>query len=94
MQVKIVQSVGPLAPGQTVSSDDFPAGTDFDRLLRLGAIALLPGEPPPDPPKVSNLKRQLAAAQSTITSLQAEVNLANAKIAELETASASQAEAG
>ena len=82
MTFRIIQTVGAFVPGQSVSSDDFPDGTDFDRLLRLGAIGLEPGELPPDPPKVANLKRQLAVAQSTISSLQAELNLANDKIAE------------
>jgi len=89
MTYRIIQSVGPFGPGQSVSSDDFPDGTDFDRLLRLGAIALEGGELPPDPPKMASLKRQLAVAQSTISSLQAELNLANGKIAEYESGSSS-----
>jgi hypothetical protein len=91
MTYNIIQSVGPFAPGQSISSEDFPNGTDYDRLLRLGAIALKAGEQPPDPPKITALKRQLAVAQSTIASLQAELNLANGKIAEYQSVADSDA---
>jgi len=52
MTYTILQFVGALSPGQTVPDTDFPPDTDFDRLLRLQAIA-----PDPDPPKVSDLKK-------------------------------------
>ena len=81
MTYDVLQFVGPFAPGQTVPDGDFPAGTDFDRLLRLGAIQPTAGQPPPDPPKVAGLKKQLASAQDQIASLQAELHVANSKIA-------------
>jgi len=63
MTYNIIQFVGAFTPGQAVADADFPVGTDFDRLLRLKAIELAAGQTPPDPPKVADLKRQLAASQ-------------------------------
>jgi hypothetical protein len=88
MTYNILQSVGAFEPGQSVADGDFPAGTDFDRLQRLGAIQPVPGQTPPDPPKVAALKKQLAVSQGMVASLQADLNLANARIAEFEAVAA------
>jgi len=77
MTYNILQYVGAFGPGQSVADTDFPAGTDFDRLVRLRAIEPVPGQPVPDPPKVADLKRQLYAVQQ-------ELKVANAKLAEFE----------
>ena len=36
----MLQFVGSFDIGQVLSDSDFPVGTDFDRLLRLGAIEI------------------------------------------------------
>ena len=80
MTYNIIQFVGAFTPGQSVADTDFPAGTDFSRLIRLKAIELVPGQTPPDPPRVADLKRQLAASQAVVVSVQEELAEAKAKI--------------
>ena len=80
MTYHLLQFVGPFVPGQTVADTDFPPGTDFDRLTRLKALELAPGQTPPDPPKVADLKRQLAVSQATIASLQKELAAVKAAV--------------
>ncbi len=81
MTYEIVQYVGAFTPGQAVEDSEFPAGTDFDRLVRLRAIQPSPGQTPPDPPKVADLKKQVA-------SLQQQLKAANLRIAEFEAVAA------
>lgn len=83
MEYTIVQFVGPFAPGSVVADSSFPDGTDFDRLVRLGAIRVPAGDAPPDPPKVSELRKQLSAVQH-------ELRVANARVAEFEAVAAAQ----
>lgn len=82
MTYNILQFVGSFAPGQSVSDGDFPAGADLDRLIRLKAIELAPGQNPQDPPRVVDLKRQLAVAQGMIASLRAELQAVKAIVKE------------
>jgi hypothetical protein len=82
MTYNILQFVGPFAPGQSVSDGDFPAGADLDRLIRLKAIELAPGQNPLDPPRVVELKQQLALARGVITSLRGELQAARAILKE------------
>jgi len=81
MTYNLLQFVGSFTPGQSVEDTDFPAGTDFDRLIRLRAIEPAAGQPAPDPPKVADLKRQIAT-------LQGELRIAKSRIAEFEAVAA------
>lgn len=61
----ILQYVGPFVPDQSVPSSEFPEGTDFNRLIRLGAIQEIDPASVPDAPNVAGLKKSIAALQAS-----------------------------
>jgi|GEM_PF-5895624 len=69
----IIQQVGSFQPGETRGHEEFPVGTDFERLVRLGATELVEGEMPSTSQPSTNHGTAIASLQTEADSQKAEI---------------------